>query len=77
METRSNILVVDDNPDKLMLLEAALKLAGYHVNTATDGEEALAVVASFTPDLIITDVMPQAEIFGPNRDCCCAILSLH
>jgi len=57
METRSNILVVDDNPDKLMLLEAALKLAGYHVNTATDGEEALAVVASFTPDLIITDVM--------------------
>lgn len=57
METRSNILVVDDNPDKLMLLEAALKLAGYHVSTATDGEEALAVVASFTPDLIITDVM--------------------
>jgi diguanylate cyclase (GGDEF)-like protein len=57
METRSNILVVDDNPDKLMLLEAALRLAGYHVNTATDGEEALAVVASFTPDLIITDVM--------------------
>ena len=57
METRSNILVVDDNPDKLMLLEAALRLAGYHVNTATDGEEALAVVASFQPDLIITDVM--------------------
>lgn len=57
METRSNILVVDDNPDKLMLLEAALRLAGYHVSTATDGEEALAVVASFTPDLIITDVM--------------------
>ena len=57
METRSNILIVDDNPDKLKLLEAALRLAGYHVNTATDGEEALAVVASFTPDLIITDVM--------------------
>jgi two-component system, cell cycle response regulator len=57
METRSNILVVDDNPDKLKLLEAALRLAGYHVNTATDGEEALAAVASFQPDLIITDVM--------------------
>ena len=57
METRSNILVVDDNPDKLQLLEAALRLAGYHVNTATDGEEALAAVASFQPDLIITDVM--------------------
>lgn len=57
METRSNILVVDDNPDKLQLLEAALRMAGYHVNTATDGEEALAAVASFQPDLIITDVM--------------------
>jgi len=57
METRSNILVVDDNPDKLQLLEAALRMAGYHVNTATDGEEALAFVTSFQPDLIITDVM--------------------
>jgi diguanylate cyclase (GGDEF)-like protein len=57
MESRSNILVVDDNPDKLKLLEAALRMAGYHVNTATDGEEALAAVASFQPDLIITDVM--------------------
>jgi diguanylate cyclase (GGDEF)-like protein len=57
METRSNILVVDDNPDKLQLLEAALRMAGYHVNTATDGEEALAYIASFQPDLIITDVM--------------------
>lgn len=57
METRSNILIVDDNPDKLRLLEAALGLAGYHVTTAADGEEALAAVASFQPDLIITDVM--------------------
>lgn len=57
METRSNILLVDDNPDKLKLLEAALRLAGYHVSTACDGEEALAVIDSFQPDLVITDVM--------------------
>ena len=57
METRSNILLVDDNPDKLKLLEAALRLAGYHVRTATDGEEALAIIDSFQPDLVITDVM--------------------
>ena len=29
-----NILVVDDNPDKLSLIEAALSLAGYNVTTA-------------------------------------------
>ena len=57
MEPESNILVVDDNPDKLLLLESALKLAGYRVTTATDGDEALAAIESYQPDLIITDVM--------------------
>lgn len=57
MESKANILIVDDNPDKLGLLEAALQLAGYNVTTATDGDDALAAIESYQPDLVITDVM--------------------
>lgn len=51
------MLVVDDDPDKLNLLQFALTRAGYQVRTACDGEEGLAAVASFEPDLVVSDIM--------------------
>lgn len=52
-----SVLVVDDNADKLKLLEVALTMEGYNVSTASNGMEGLAAVESYQPDLIITDVM--------------------
>ena len=57
MDNKSNILVVDDNLDKLGLLETALTQAGYNVRTALDGVEAITLIESYQPDLVITDVM--------------------
>jgi len=52
-----SVLVVDDNADKLKLLEVALTMEGYNVSTASNGMDGLAAVESYQPDLIITDVM--------------------
>jgi CheY-like chemotaxis protein len=50
------ILIVDDNPQNLKLARVVLSGAGYDVRTASDGDEALRVLASFTPRLILMDV---------------------
>lgn len=53
----NKILVVDDEPDALELIEFNLKAAGFEVASATDGEEALRKARSLAPALIVLDVM--------------------
>ncbi|EIJ43944.1 response regulator with CheY-like receiver domain and winged-helix DNA-binding domain [Beggiatoa alba B18LD] len=54
------ILVVDDEPNILLSLEFLMKQAQYIVKTAKDGEEALQIVETTLPDLILLDVnMPK------------------
>lgn len=57
MAEKFNVLVIDDEPDKRMLLTIALQMAGYEVYTANDGEAGLAAINAYQPDLILTDVM--------------------
>jgi DNA-binding response OmpR family regulator len=51
------ILIVDDEPNIVISLEFLMKKEGFVVAVASDGEEALAKVESFDPDLILLDVM--------------------
>ena len=52
----TRIVVADDNPVLRELLVTVLEEKGYVVQAASDGSTALTVLASFAPDLLITDV---------------------
>jgi CheY-like chemotaxis protein len=51
------ILVVDDEVPIRRVLEMKLKNAGYRILSAADGETALNIIRSSTPDAVITDFM--------------------
>ncbi len=56
------ILIVEDVPNVLELLEVTLRFKGYAVLTARNGEEALEVISRQRPVLIITDIlMPKLD----------------
>jgi DNA-binding response OmpR family regulator len=59
---RSKILVVDDEPEAVELVEFNLKQAGYTVVTAADGAEALNKARTTQPSLIVLDLMlPEVD----------------
>ena len=54
------VLIADDEPNIVTSLEFLMSRGGYEVQVARNGEEALAMVESFRPDLVLLDVMmPQ------------------
>ena len=57
MAEKRKILLVDDEPDLLQLVSLRLQAAGYGVEVAYDGQQALDQVKLARPDLIILDLM--------------------
>src|SRR5258708_6185656 len=62
------VIIVDDSPANLVLLTRQLARDGYIVYTATNGEEALDLVARERPDVVLMDVMmPRRDGFDTCR----------
>ncbi|HZL07255.1 MAG TPA: response regulator, partial [Coriobacteriia bacterium] len=60
----SKVLIVDDEPNIVTALEFLMRQRGYETRVARDGDEALAAVESFRPDLVLLDVMlPRRDGF--------------
>ena len=56
-QTPVKVLVVDDEPNIVELLNVSLKFQGFDVRTAASGTEALRIAREFNPDAYILDVM--------------------
>jgi CheY-like chemotaxis protein len=54
-QSKSRLLLVDGDPKSLRVLDVSLKKAGFDVTTATSGREALTLLETSLPDLIISD----------------------
>ncbi len=57
MSSKTRILVVDDNPDMLLLCSRVLRDAGYEVFVAATGEECMRAAYEKQPDLVLLDVV--------------------
>jgi DNA-binding response OmpR family regulator len=63
------VLVVDDEPQVVWVLQLALDAEGYEVLTARDGVEALAQIAQGHPELMVLDVMmPRMDGWSVMRE---------
>ena len=68
-EARQKVLVADDEASIRRILETRLKMVGYDVVVAEDGEEAVDVFNKTNPDLVVLDVMmPKMDGYGVTRE---------
>ena len=56
-QSRGRVLVVDDEPDLVRILQFGLQSAGYTVESAADGQEGLKKAREVKPDIILLDLM--------------------
>jgi len=57
LKDNKKLLLIDDDPNLILLVKDYLEFRGYNVDTAENGREALDLLDSLVPDMIICDVM--------------------
>lgn len=57
---QKRILIVEDDADLRRMFRTVLSMAGYEIEEASDGIEALQMVENRLPDLIVLDLVPRA-----------------
>ena len=68
MRKKKKILIVDDERAILRILSIKLRVSGYDVITALGGQEALTLISSGSPDVVLLDiVMPDIDGFEVLR----------
>jgi PAS domain S-box-containing protein len=64
LDSPPRVLVVDDDPDQLILVSSLLERAGFHVQTAIDATIGFDLAQTMEPDLVVSDVtMPEIDGF--------------
>jgi DNA-binding response OmpR family regulator len=56
-DSKRKVLIADDEPNIVTALEFLLRRSGYDVRVVSNGEEALALVESYAPDVVLLDIM--------------------
>jgi DNA-binding response OmpR family regulator len=56
-DSKRKVLIADDEPNIVAALEYLLRSSGYDTRVVSDGEQALALLESYVPDVVLLDIM--------------------